>query len=358
MSGAVRNERHSSLIGSANGLLAAAVAALAMGSVPSAAGAQNDGRSGKEVVEAVCASCHATGTHGAPKIGDKKAWAMRAAQGLSSLTKHALEGIRQMPSHGGNPSLTDLEIGRAVTYMVNQSGGSWVEPASPAALAAERTGEQVVQLQCRKCHEAGAGGAPRIGNRAEWIPRMKQGLDVLVRSAIRGHGGMPARGGMADLTDSEVRAAVVHMFSGGAAPAAQAPAAGAGAPRDSHHKVVGGIEIYLGIVSAETLRAQHAGGDVESAMHRRIPRGRGYHHVNVSLFDADTRVEIKDAQVQARVSNPLTGTTRKLEPMAVNNMVSYGNYFQMIGSDPYTVTVEIRRPGMPQPVEATFEVRH
>lgn len=358
MSSTARNERHSSLIGSASGLLAVAVAALAMGAVPSAAGAQSDGRSGKEVVEAVCATCHATGTQGAPKIGDNKAWAMRAEQGLSGLTKHALEGFRQMPSHGGNPALTDLEIGRAVTYMVNQSGGKWVEPASPATLATERTGEQVVTLQCRKCHESGAGGAPRIGKREEWIPWMKQGLDMLVRSAIRGHGGMPARGGMADLTDGEVRAAVVYMFSGGAVPAAGTAAPGAGLPRDSRHKVVGGIEIYLGIVSAQTLRAQHPGSDAESAMHRGIPRGKGYQHVNVSLFDSQTKAEIRDAQVQARVSDPLTGgTTRKLEPMVMNIMTSYGNYFQ-IGADPYTVTVEIRRPGTPRPVEAVFEVRH
>ena len=80
----------------------------------------------------------------------------------------------------------------------------------------ERSGEQVVQAQCFKCHESGKGGAPRIGDRSAWVPRIKQGLDVVVRSAIRGHGNMPARGGMADLTDSELRAAVVYMFNKGA----------------------------------------------------------------------------------------------------------------------------------------------
>src|SRR6516165_2986025 len=92
--------------------------------VSGAAGQQTD-RSGKQVVDSVCISCHGTGANGAPKIGDKKAWSARASQGLTSLTKHALDGIRQMPPHGGNPVLSDTEIERAITYMVNQSGGHW-----------------------------------------------------------------------------------------------------------------------------------------------------------------------------------------------------------------------------------------
>ena len=71
-----------------------------------------------------------------------------------------------------------------------------------------------------KCHETGKGGAPKIGDQAAWVPRLKPGLDVVVRSAINGHGGMPARGGMANLTDAEMRSAIVYMFNpgGGAAP--------------------------------------------------------------------------------------------------------------------------------------------
>src|SRR6185503_12767945 len=128
--------------------------------------AQAAERSGKEVVEKVCASCHATGAQGAPKIGDRKAWSKRASQGLTSLTQNALKGIRGMPAHGGKLELTDLEIGRAVTYMVNKSGGKWKEPASAKDMAAERTGKQVVEAQCVKCHSKGVGGAPKIGDQA------------------------------------------------------------------------------------------------------------------------------------------------------------------------------------------------
>jgi cytochrome c5 len=186
---------------------------------PSIASAQQSDRSGKVVVESLCISCHGTGANGAPKIGDKKAWAARSAQGLSSLTQHALNGIRQMPPHGGNPTLSDTEIERAITYMVNQSGGHWTEPISRTEKTADRTGEAIVRAQCVNCHETGKNGAPKIGDRAAWIPRVKQGLDVVVRSAIKGHGAMPPRGGMADLTDAEIRSAVIYMMNYGVAPA-------------------------------------------------------------------------------------------------------------------------------------------
>ena len=177
--------------------------------------AQKVERSGKEVVDAVCSVCHGSGAHGAPKIGNKRAWAKLSSRGLAGLTKSALEGIRRMPPHGGNPDLTDIEIQRAITYMVNRSGGHWTEPISTTSPVAERSGEQIVKTQCFKCHETGKGGAPKIGDRAAWVPRLKPGLDVVVRSAIKGHGGMPSRGGMADLTDAELRSAIVYMFNYG-----------------------------------------------------------------------------------------------------------------------------------------------
>jgi len=191
-----------------------ALLALAAAALPSAARAQSTSLSGKEVVDAICAQCHASGAKGAPKIGDKQAWSKRASRGLSSLTDNALKGIRQMPAHGGNNSLSDMEIKRAVAYMVNQSGGKWREPVDKSAPPAPRTGAQIVKAQCIKCHESGKGGAPKIGDRDAWIPRLKNGLDNTVRSAINGHGGMPARGGLADLTDAEMRSAVIYLFRG------------------------------------------------------------------------------------------------------------------------------------------------
>jgi cytochrome c5 len=75
-----------------------------------------------------------------------------------------------------------------------------------------RAGGEVVRRQCALCHGPGIGGAPRIGDRSAWAPRAKGGLDALVRSAAMGRGGMPPRGGMSDLSEGELRAAVLYML--------------------------------------------------------------------------------------------------------------------------------------------------
>ena len=92
-------------------------------------------KSGKEIVDAVCSACHATGALNAPKIGDKAAWAPHFGAGLDHLTQNAIKGVRQMPPRGGSPDLTDIEIARAVAYMANQSGANFKEPAATTAPA-------------------------------------------------------------------------------------------------------------------------------------------------------------------------------------------------------------------------------
>ena len=181
--------------------------------VVTAPGAPKIEKNGKEVAEAVCAACHATGVLNAPKIGDKAAWARLIKEGLDTLLPDAIKGIRQMPPRGGNPDLTDTEVARAIVHMANQSGANWKEPAGAPAPAVERSGEQIVQAQCIKCHETGVAGAPRIGDRTAWIKRVTKGLNTVTLAAIRGHDGMPARGGMAELTDAEFRRAIIYMFN-------------------------------------------------------------------------------------------------------------------------------------------------
>jgi cytochrome c5 len=78
-------------------------------------------RSGEQVVNTVCQTCHGAGLVGAPKIGDKAAWQPRLAQGVNALHEHAIKGIRAMPPRGGNASLSDAEVSAAVDYMLKQS---------------------------------------------------------------------------------------------------------------------------------------------------------------------------------------------------------------------------------------------
>lgn len=191
--------------------LAVCIALAAIAAAPGAL-AQGADKSGREVVAAACGACHTTGEKNAPKIGDKNAWGKLAAQGLTSLTQIALTGIRDMPAHGGSPGLSNTEIERAITYMVNMSGGKWIEPTSKVRPAGPRTGQQIVQMQCMLCHETGVDGAPKIGDTQAWIPRLKNGLDATVLSAANGHGAMPARGGLTNISDAELRNAIVYMF--------------------------------------------------------------------------------------------------------------------------------------------------
>ena len=99
------------------------------GAPPAAAGA----RQGEDIVKATCGACHQAGVAGAPKIGDKAAWAPRMKPGLKEMVSIAIKGKGAMPPKGGDASLTDAELTRAVVFMANQSGGQFKEPAAAAA---------------------------------------------------------------------------------------------------------------------------------------------------------------------------------------------------------------------------------
>ncbi len=77
---------------------------------------------GKTVYDANCGACHDAGMMGAPKPGDKAAWAPRIAQGVDVMTKKSVDGFQgkagAMPAKGGNASLTNDQIASAVAYMI------------------------------------------------------------------------------------------------------------------------------------------------------------------------------------------------------------------------------------------------
>jgi cytochrome c5 len=83
--------------------------------------------------------------------------------------------------------------------------------AAEAAVKGARTGEQVYAAACAACHDSGAAGAPKVGDKSAWGARLGQGLEGLLKSAINGKGAMPARGGNPDLADVEIARAVVLM---------------------------------------------------------------------------------------------------------------------------------------------------
>lgn len=74
---------------------------------------------GKAVYEQTCFACHASGVLGAPKLGDKAAWAEELEEGIEHLYEAAIKGDGSMPAKGGNAALTDEEVKAAVDYMLD-----------------------------------------------------------------------------------------------------------------------------------------------------------------------------------------------------------------------------------------------
>lgn len=112
----------------------------------------------------------------------------------------------------------------AVAARIQPVGKVEFAAAAPAGGAA-RSSEDIVKTVCAACHTTGAAGAPKIGDKAAWGPRLKQGLNGLLANSIKGIGGMPPRGGGADLSDAELANAIVHMAnqSGGSLKEPAAP---------------------------------------------------------------------------------------------------------------------------------------
>lgn len=86
---------------------------------------------------------------------------------------------------------------------------------APAPVAENTVGKSTFGKTCALCHAAGVAGAPKPGDKADWGPRIAQGMDTLYKHALEGFTGakgqMPARGGSPSLTDDEVKAAVNYM---------------------------------------------------------------------------------------------------------------------------------------------------
>jgi cytochrome c5 len=208
-------------------------------------------KTGQQVYMAQCAACHAAGVAGAPKLGDAAAWAPRLKSGYESLLTSALKGKGAMTPQGGGDH-SDLEIGRAVVYLANQSGGSLAEPKAPAvanaaataaaaapaapapapapaavapaaapapaaatvAAAAPAAGGAVPALytsMCATCHAAGVANAPKPGDKAAWAPRLAAGIDGLTASVIKGKGAMPPKGGAMTASDADIKAVVAYL---------------------------------------------------------------------------------------------------------------------------------------------------
>jgi len=193
-------------------------------------------RDGATIVKIACASCHASGALGAPKIGDKADWGGRmGASGLDGLVKSAIAGKGNMPPRGGSDA-SDEEIRNAIVDMLKNSdvstGQAKAAAAAPVSTAKQvvakvattakkvvaaaagpdiAKGKKVYDSACFVCHMSGAAGSPKLGDKGAWSSRIAAGMDSLYKNAINGKGGMPPKGGRMELSDDDVKAAVAYM---------------------------------------------------------------------------------------------------------------------------------------------------
>ncbi|MCA8002247.1 c-type cytochrome [Burkholderia metallica] len=137
-------------------------------------------------------------------------------------------------SGAGTDALSDEQVAARIAPLAQ------VDVKDANAPRTYKTGEEVYKAVCVTCHGTGAAGAPKFGNKDDWAPRISQGFDTLLKTALAGKGAMPPRGGTSpdDVSDYEIARAIVYManndganFPEPAAPAANAaqPASGAAA---------------------------------------------------------------------------------------------------------------------------------
>ena len=172
-------------------------------------------RTGEEIYKSVCTACHATGIAKAPKFGDRRDWTPRIREGQKELVRVALKGEGAMPPRGGASELSDVEVERAVVYMVNAAGGNFREPAVPgsaAQAAAKADGKAVYESTCKACHGAGVANAPKFGDKKAWATHLTHGTEHVYENALKGKGAMPPKGGNLTLSEAEVKAAVDYML--------------------------------------------------------------------------------------------------------------------------------------------------
>ncbi len=100
---------------------AAAAPAAAAPAAPAPAPATAVAANGEALYKQACTVCHAAGVAGAPKTGDKAAWAPRIAQGVEALTASAIKGKGAMPPKGGAMAASDAEIKAAVQYLIDRA---------------------------------------------------------------------------------------------------------------------------------------------------------------------------------------------------------------------------------------------
>lgn len=111
------------------------------------------------------------------------------------------------------PEAVQERIGPVAEVNIGEPPVVQAPPAEAETGGAGGVGEQIVTSVCASCHAAGLMQSPKLGSADDWAPRLEKGIETLYDHAINGFNAMPAKGGRADLSDEDVKAAVDYMVS-------------------------------------------------------------------------------------------------------------------------------------------------
>ncbi len=97
------------------------------------------------------------------------------------------------------------------TVTVEGGAAASTESAPQPVIAEADIGKHRYETTCKICHDTGLAGAPKFGDKADWKPRIAQGMDHMVQMAITGLGAMPPRGTCNSCSDDEIKKTVEYM---------------------------------------------------------------------------------------------------------------------------------------------------
>ncbi len=114
-------------------------------------------------------------------------------------------------AEGDKSAMTAESIEQRIRPVAGFELASADAPAAGGQAAAATPGKALYDTVCSGCHAAGVAGAPKLGDKAAWAPRIATGINTLVATALKGKGAMPPRGGRADASDADIKAVVEYM---------------------------------------------------------------------------------------------------------------------------------------------------
>lgn len=177
---------------------------------------EDEEKVGRKVFYNRCAICHGEGREimGAPVIGDSENWMQRYKKGMEVLYTHTINGYNNMPLKGNCVTCTDSEIRSAVNYLIDHSLSfdqkrlAFMKPAPTPTI---EYGKTIYEKNCASCHATGKNGAPIVGDKKAWEPRIAKGMGVLFSHSINGINNEHIMGGCKTCSNTDVIAAVKYM---------------------------------------------------------------------------------------------------------------------------------------------------